>query len=103
GTYADVPDLVLEKDHGYNFEVPSWLDSRPAAPLALKAMGRFNHEAVAVDPHSGIVYQTEDRGDGLIYRFIPAHLGSLLIGGKLQALCVRGMKSLDTRNWESAT
>ena len=28
-------------------------------------MGRFNHEAVAVDPQSGIVYETEDRGDGL--------------------------------------
>ena len=37
-------------------------------PTPLKAMGRFNHEAVCVSTHEpGIVYQTEDRGDGLIY------------------------------------
>jgi hypothetical protein len=32
-----------------------------AKPVALKAMGRFRHEAVAVDPKTGIVYQIEDR------------------------------------------
>ena len=40
-------------------------------------MGRFNHEAVAVDPKTGIVYETEDRDDGLIYRFIPKAKGQL--------------------------
>ena len=34
-------------------------------------MGRFRHEAVAIDPITHIAYQTEDRNDGLIYRFIP--------------------------------
>jgi secreted PhoX family phosphatase len=63
-------------------------------------MGRFNHEAVAVDPSSGIVYQTEDRGDGLIYRFIPTSPGRLADGGRLQALCFKGRKRLDTRNWD---
>ncbi len=87
-------------DHGYAFEVPASADMGLASPVPLTAMGRFNHEAVAVDPASGIVYQTEDRHDGLIYRFIPTVPGQLAEGGQLQALVVRGHQSLDTRNWE---
>ena len=49
-------------------------------------MGRFNHEAVAVDPKSGIVYQTEDRHDSLIYRFIPDVSEKLAQGGRLQSI-----------------
>ena len=63
-------------------------------------MGRFNHEAIAVDPKTGIVYQTEDRHDGLLYRFIPNVKGQLARGGKLQALVVEDAAALDTRNWE---
>ena len=58
-------------DHGYTFEVPATAKPHLAQAVALKAMGRFNHEAIAVDPKTGIVYQTEDRHDGLLYRFIP--------------------------------
>ena len=90
-----------EKDHGYNFEVPATLDPAIASPVPLKAMGRFNHEAVAVEPNSGIVYQTEDRHDGLIYRFIPNVPGQLSEGGRLQALAIIDRPSLDTRNWDS--
>ncbi len=90
----------IEKDHGYNFEVPVTSKPKLADPIALKAMGRFNHEAVAVDPKSGVVYQTEDRGDGLIYRFIPKVPGKLAQGGRLQALVVKGWTSCDTRNWQ---
>jgi len=89
----------IEKDHGYNFEVPATYQTGLARPLALKAMGRFNHEAVAVDPRTGIVYQTEDRRDGLIYRYIPDSPGNLAAGGRLQALAVKGSRSLDSRNW----
>ena len=56
-------------------------------------------EAIAVHPGSGAVYLTEDRGDGLIYRFLPNSPGQLARGGKLQALKFRDRKSLDTRNW----
>ena len=35
------------------------------------ALGRCNHEAVAVDPVGRRLYLTEDRGDGLFYRFTP--------------------------------
>ncbi|HRK31251.1 MAG TPA: DUF839 domain-containing protein [Tepidisphaeraceae bacterium] len=91
-----------EKDHGYNFEVPATAEISLAEPVALRAMGRFNHEAIAVDANSGIVYQTEDRHEGLIYRYIPVEKGNLAAGGRLQALRARDKKSLDTRSWEAA-
>ena len=94
---------VFEKDHGYNFEVPASATGGLVMPVPLKAMGRFNHEAVAVDARTGIVYQTEDRNDGLIYRFIPDRPGDLAKGGRLQAMKIRGMKSVDTTNWRSFT
>jgi secreted PhoX family phosphatase len=90
----------LEKDHGYVFEVPASEEIGLAVPAPIKGMGRFNHEAVAVDPKTGIVYLTEDKGDGLFYRFIPNVKGKMLEGGKLQALGILGAKSRDTRNWE---
>ena len=89
----------LEHRHGYNFEVPATDEVGLCDPIPLKEMGRFNHEAVAVDPKSGIVYQTEDRDDGLITRYIPKEPGNLKVGGVLQALVVKGRKSCDTRNW----
>ena len=91
---------VCAKDHGWCFEVPASETTSLAKAVALKAMGRFKHEAIAVDPKTGIVYETEDQGDGLIYRFIPNIAGELSKGGKLQALAVVDQKSLDTRNWE---
>ncbi|MDE0506416.1 MAG: DUF839 domain-containing protein, partial [Candidatus Poribacteria bacterium] len=91
---------TFETDHGYNFEVP--VSARGiVTPTPLKAMGRFYHEAVAVDARTGIVYQTEDRGDGLLYRFIPHYPGKLMEGGRLQALRIRDLKSADTRNWKN--
>ena len=90
---------VCAKDHGWCFEVPASEKPSLTKAVALKAMGRFNHEAVAVDPKTGFVYETEDQGDGLIYRFIPKSASELSKGGKLQALTVVGQKSLDTRNW----
>lgn len=89
----------LEKDHGYPFEVPAVADGKLAKPIPLTAMGRFRREAVAVDPRSSIIYQTEDVSDGLIYRFIPSAPGEPLKGGKLQALAIRDRKGLDMRNW----
>lgn len=51
------------------------------------ALGRFPHEAAAVDPASGIVYLTEDRSDGLLYRFVPDRPGDLT-AGRLDAAVV---------------
>ena len=95
-------DEKIEKNHGYNFEVPATAHPVLARPVPLKAMGRFNHEAIAVEPNSGIVYQTEDRHDGLIYRYIPNVPGQLAEGGRLQALAIVDNPSLDVRNWEES-
>lgn len=88
-------------DHGYNFEVPASPRPQLTPAVPLKQMGRFNHEAVCVDPRTGIVYQTEDRGDGLIYRYVPRLGGRphLVMDGRLQALAVLDRRCLDTRNW----
>lgn len=90
----------LAKAHGYNFEVPARLDRLPVEPVPLRAMGRFIHEAVAVHPGSGVVYETEDISDGLLYRFLPDVPGELHRGGRLQALAVPGHPGLDTRNFD---
>ena len=87
-----------DKDHGFVFEVSPYNNSI-TKPKPIKAMGRFRHEAVAVDPNTSIVYLTEDRPDSLIYRYIPNTKEKLHNGGKLQVLSVKGQKSLDTRNW----
>ncbi len=92
-------DKMIAKDHGYNFEVPATNDIQLHDPIPLKAMGRFNHEAVCVDPRNSIVYQTEDRHDSLIYRYIPDVPGQLQKGGKLQVLSIEDNSIVDTRNW----
>ena len=93
----------LARDHGWCFDVPATDRPELADPVPLKAMGRFNHEAVAVDPETGEVFETEDRHEGLIYRFAPKVKGKLAEGGKLYALKVKGKPSLDTRNWSQPT
>lgn len=82
----------LARKHGYAFEVPAALGVA-VEPVPLIAMGRFNHEAIACDPHSGHIYQTEDRADGLFYRFVPAagrptRFGDLQKGGLLYAMSI---------------
>jgi uncharacterized protein len=93
---AEQPDHV-EQPHGYNFEVPitatGLIDPEP-----LIAMGRFCHEAIAVDPRTGMVYQTEDQVDGLFYRFIPQQTGNLKAGGALEALCIKDQPQVVTRS-----
>lgn len=86
------------QDHGWVFEVPA--SARGLVdPQPIRAMGRFNHEAAAVDPRTGIVYLTEDRDDGLLYRFLPEERGQLLKGGRLQALALLDPARTDSRNW----
>ncbi|WNO52417.1 alkaline phosphatase PhoX [Stakelama saccharophila] len=87
------------KAHGWVFEVPA-AASGPVEPVPLTAMGRFRHEAAAVDPRTGIVYMTEDRDESLFYRFLPDVHGELARGGRLQALGLADApEGFDTRNW----
>lgn len=62
------------QNHGYIFEVPlGTAPGAPTPPIALRRLGRFSHEAVAIDPATGTVYETEDQGDGSgFYRFVPS-------------------------------
>jgi len=94
-------EIVRERRHGYVFEVPS-TSPTAAEPRPIVGMGRFEHEAAAVDPASGVVYLTEDRFDSLFYRYLPDVPGRLAEGGRLQALAITGRPGCDTRNWQQA-
>ncbi|MQA13508.1 MAG: DUF839 domain-containing protein [Pseudonocardiaceae bacterium] len=84
-----------QQDHGYVFEIPASATDE-IDPVALTAMGRFVHEAVAVDPDTGIIYETEDRNTAGFYRFHPDRPGSLADGGRLQMLKIRARDNYDT-------
>lgn len=101
-TCEETIDLAIngnEKMHGYCFEVPARADMVLAEPRPILGMGRFNHEAIAIDPKSGVVYLTEDRPESAFYRYIPNVPNRLHEGGRFQALVFQGAKSLDSRNW----
>lgn len=91
------------KDHGYCFEVPASAQIGLVDPRPIRAMGRFYHEACATNPFTGAVYMTEDRSDGVLYRYLPETPDDLHAGGRLQALAVVDRPRLDLRNWEEAT
>ncbi|MGH3929540.1 MAG: alkaline phosphatase PhoX [Pseudonocardiaceae bacterium] len=59
------------KDHGYVFDVDPFNQEANRDPQPIKALGRFAHEAAAVDPKTGDIYLTEDASDpnGLLYRW----------------------------------
>ncbi|NNC90824.1 MAG: DUF839 domain-containing protein [Akkermansiaceae bacterium] len=91
--------------HGYCFAVKADPDSGLQKAVPLKALGRFRHEAVALDPRSGILYLTEDKPDCLLYRFIPDRKNDLG-SGTLQALAVENAptaaapRGADLRNYD---
>ena len=89
--------------HGYVFEVPA---DGLGDPAPIRDMGRFSHEAIAVDPVTGYVYETEDQGETVwsllggrnksgFYRFVPNVNGRLLAGGRLFMLKVKGRSKVD--------
>jgi len=101
GEYPET-EVTLTKDHGYNFDVPASAEPGLVDAVPLIDMGRFRHEAVAVDPQTNVIYQTEDRDEGLFFRFLPNPPQKLADGGRLQALVIKGEPSRDTRNWKPA-
>jgi secreted PhoX family phosphatase len=64
----DGATAVLEKDHGYVFEV---FHDGTMLPEPIKAFGRFAHEALAIDRRQQHVYLSEDADgpNGLFYRW----------------------------------
>jgi hypothetical protein len=86
--------------HGYAFDVPFAADATVPA-VALPALGRFAHEAIAVDPATWIVYETEDSGDNSgFYRFAADTKGDLT-SGKLQMLAVEGAPRYEARSGQT--
>jgi secreted PhoX family phosphatase len=87
-------------NHGYVFDVPGFGIGN-GEPV--RAAGRFSHEAVAVDPMTGIVYETEDTGQSGFYKYVPPGAGDanwrrrrwrnerLRDGGLLFAMVVDGV------------
>ena len=61
-------------DHGYVFEVSPVQSENPgSSAVPLKFLGRYAHEAVAVDPATNAIYETEDASgpNGLYFRWLP--------------------------------
>ena len=74
--------------HGCVFDVPIDSDGNPEP---IRDMGRFSHEAVAVDKVSGYIYETEDAGGSSgFYRFVPRKKRQPSLGGQLYMLRVAG-------------
>ncbi|WP_137990118.1 alkaline phosphatase PhoX [Streptomyces vilmorinianum] len=63
----------MTKDHGYVFEVDPCDRRANRDPRPIKAFGRYDHEAVVIDPKRGHAYLTEDdsKPNGLFFRWVP--------------------------------
>ena len=79
---------ILGKPHGYVFEVDPYDQRANRDPKPIKALGRYAHEAVVVDPYEGRLYLTEDASNpnGLLYRFTPPRHALPLRRGSLRRL-----------------
>jgi uncharacterized protein len=72
-TEARAGERGYGRDHGYVFEVDPFDRAAIVDPRPVKALGRYSHEALAVDPATDDIYLTEDASgpNGLVYRWVP--------------------------------
>lgn len=84
----------VAEGHGYVFLCATDATSLQP-PRKIAGYGRFNHEAVCIDPRTHIAYLTEDRTDGCLYRFVPVSRDRPF-EGHLEALAVVDEPRLDT-------
>jgi secreted PhoX family phosphatase len=106
GTWLSCEETVIDlsarggRKHGYVFEVRADPEVTTARPIV--GMGRMLHEAVAIDPVTGIAYLTEDEAwNSGFYRYVAdasrVGPGSYEAGGRLQAARVAGRRHADLR------
>ena len=70
--------------------------------VPLTGLGRFAHEAVAVDPANGLIYETEDSGDDSgLYRYLPYDVRRPEKGGQLQMLAIKGKPNYNTKTGQT--
>lgn len=86
--WEEEPREVLAKPHGFVFEVPAEGQTTPRPILSL---GRFVHEAVAVDPQTHQVYLTEDTHTAGFYRMTPDPGQDWRTGGSFAMLRAKGI------------
>ena len=90
-------NALLQRKHGYVFEVQAaWDAGEHQTPVPIRSAGRFAHEAVDIDPETGLLYMTEDNFDfpSGFYRYRapqnPMTGRRLTDGGTLEMLRVKG-------------
>lgn len=92
GTWLSCEEFDLTELGGPAGQVWECDPTGPGQGLPRPALGRFNHEAAAVDPAHHHLFLTEDQGDGLLYRFTPAAWrddgAGVLAAGELEAAVV---------------
>lgn len=95
------PSGSLDRQHGYVFEVPAFASGETAVS-PLFSLGLHYPEAAVVDPATGVVYITSDRGPCGLFRFVPDEYGNLAGTGRVQMLAIDGMPGYDTRVGQQA-
>ena len=96
--FTGADNTLLERRHGYVFEVPvDWGPGEYQKLEPIRSAGRFAHEAVDIDPTTGILYETEDNFNfpSGFYRYTaprnPMEVHELRDGGTLEMLKVEGV------------
>ena len=106
GSWLSCEETVIDltkrggRRHGYVFEVRADAAETTAKPIV--GMGHMLHEAIAVDPATGIAYLTEDEAwNSGFYRYVADSArvgpGSYEAGGRLQAARVARRAHADLR------
>ncbi|SFB36104.1 hypothetical protein SAMN04488072_11921 [Lentibacillus halodurans] len=104
GTWITCEETLVQ-GHGYVFEVDPNDPENNLSKTPIREMGLFSHEAVDVDPATGIVYMTEDAGPSYFYRFLPNDrsqtIGSLHKGGTLQAAAIEELSRNEASSYHT--
>jgi len=100
GSWLSCEETTDDPAHGFVFECPITADSVvDARSMQRTNLGRFSHEAAAVDPSTNIIYLTEDRGNSVLYRHVPDDPDAPLGAGRLQAMRIVGDAGVRTADW----